>query len=626
MVAPSAPSVSLEDLLGGRVLAWAGGIALLAGVVLLFAMATSRGWVGEGLRTLLAAGAALGLGALGVWLQERRAKTEAARAAVASATGILFVTVTVAARVYGLLPAAPAIALVLLVGAGATALALRWESRAIGALGLLGGIAAPLLVDAPSDGATIAVLGAVTLVTTVLCVRRDWAWLSTAALGLAGAQWAAYVLDGPSTWWIVLVLSGFGGLGAIAAAGHDLRACAERLRPSSAWLLCANALTLAAVGASGLESVASGNAADLWLAALAAAHLAAGCAWRRHRDAHAELSLLALAVGVVLADVAFARLTDGVPTTLGWLATAVTLAAIVRRAQATADVQLAEVGLGGHLALGIVQALTTDASPVTSSLGAGGATMLIAIAASCLAAGRLAENRREAWRHALDGIAAAAVAYLMALSLDGPALAAAWAAEAVVIGALWRRTGQRAAAAAALANLTLALGHALLLDAPPQALGVGAADLAGASVAVGAGAAAAAALAHLRLEGPPALGVEPGRIRTLLWGAASVSSLYLLSVVVVTLGDGEQAQTALSATWAIVGVAALMVGLLGDRRLVRRSALSLLGLAAAKVFVVDLAALESLYRVASFLVLGLLLLAGAFAWQRARPVRHHPDR
>jgi uncharacterized membrane protein len=38
----------------------------------------------------------------------------------------------------------------------------------------------------------------------------------------------------------------------------------------------------------------------------------------------------------------------------------------------------------------------------------------------------------------------------------------------------------------------------------------------------------------------------------------------------------------------------------------------------------DLAALTSLYRVASFIALGLLLLAAAFAWQRIRP-RPLPD-
>lgn len=41
-------------------------------------------------------------------------------------------------------------------------------------------------------------------------------------------------------------------------------------------------------------------------------------------------------------------------------------------------------------------------------------------------------------------------------------------------------------------------------------------------------------------------------------------------------------------------------------------------------FVIDLASLTSIYRVASFIVLGLLLLCGAFAWQRVRP-RPLPD-
>ena len=41
-------------------------------------------------------------------------------------------------------------------------------------------------------------------------------------------------------------------------------------------------------------------------------------------------------------------------------------------------------------------------------------------------------------------------------------------------------------------------------------------------------------------------------------------------------------------------------------------------LAVGKVFLVDLANLESIWRVGSFLAIGLLLLAGAFAYQRVR--------
>ena len=40
---------------------------------------------------------------------------------------------------------------------------------------------------------------------------------------------------------------------------------------------------------------------------------------------------------------------------------------------------------------------------------------------------------------------------------------------------------------------------------------------------------------------------------------------------------------------------------------------------AAKVFVYDLSELDSLARVASFIGFGVLLLLGAFAWQRVRP-------
>src|SRR5438309_9317564 len=36
---------SVEDLLGGRVLAWAGGIAIVVGVALVFVLAISQGWI-----------------------------------------------------------------------------------------------------------------------------------------------------------------------------------------------------------------------------------------------------------------------------------------------------------------------------------------------------------------------------------------------------------------------------------------------------------------------------------------------------------------------------------------------------------------------------------------------------
>jgi len=75
----------------------------------------------------------------------------------------------------------------------------------------------------------------------------------------------------------------------------------------------------------------------------------------------------------------------------------------------------------------------------------------------------------------------------------------------------------------------------------------------------------------------------------------------------------------LSAFWAVLGFGLLVGGLVRNLKPLRLAGLGLLALAVGKVFIVDLAALESIWRVASFLALGLLLLAGAFAYQRKRP-------
>jgi uncharacterized membrane protein len=132
-----ARELDLEQLLGGRVLAWVGGIAVLAGLALLFALAVSRGWVGEGARTAIGCALSAGLVALGVRLHGRRGRTEAARAAVGTGIAGLFMTVTVAAKVYELVPALTGLVMAFGVGALAAAISIRWASRTIGALGIV---------------------------------------------------------------------------------------------------------------------------------------------------------------------------------------------------------------------------------------------------------------------------------------------------------------------------------------------------------------------------------------------------------------------------------------------------------------------------------------------------------
>jgi uncharacterized membrane protein len=80
------------------------------------------------------------------------------------------------------------------------------------------------------------------------------------------------------------------------------------------------------------------------------------------------------------------------------------------------------------------------------------------------------------------------------------------------------------------------------------------------------------------------------------------------------LFDSTLTQAALSVAWAVVGVSAM---LLGNRRLDRAvwaAGASLLAVVVAKLFLVELADHGGLYRLVSFIVVGVLLLVvGYFA-------------
>jgi uncharacterized membrane protein len=213
------------------------------------------------------------------------------------------------------------------------------------------------------------------------------------------------------------------------------------------------------------------------------------------------------------------------------------------------------------------------------------------------------------------GVGLSAVA--LALALDGPALVAGWSAEAALLTWVARRTGDRRGHIAAAVMLALAAGHVLDTDAPPEALLEGVSDLANGAVAIAALAAALLIVARLYDGEPAAWG--------LVLAAAGVAALvYLPSVALVdVLGDDadireQTPQVALSAFWALVGLAGIVTGLARDDRWLRFGGLALLGAAVVKLVAYDLSELDTGFRALSFVAVGLLLLAGAFAYQRLR--------
>jgi uncharacterized membrane protein len=125
------------------------------------------------------------------------------------------------------------------------------------------------------------------------------------------------------------------------------------------------------------------------------------------------------------------------------------------------------------------------------------------------------------------------------------------------------------------------------------------------------------------------------------WIALAMSGgfvVYLLSIAVVDYFQTQvggsvdletlerRAQVALSIVWAVLGGVVFAFGIMRRQRPARVLGLGLLGLAAAKVFLYDLAFLNASYRVLSFIGLGILLLASSYLYQRVIvPVSGEPE-
>jgi uncharacterized membrane protein len=625
---PRRSDSSLSDLVGGRLLAWVGGVATLVGIVLFLVVAISRGWLGVESRVLAGGVASALLMAGGAWLYRRRGRTEASVVLVGAGTAGLFATLLVAGEVYGLIAPLLAVAGSMLVGALATFLAIRWAGRAIGALGLLGALVSPLLVGAPSSEPTMAIVAGASGFATWVVIRQSWGWLGLAALLAAAAQWGPWILNVQSVPLVAAGLVWFGGLGIAAAVAAPERSA--RGRPAVYGLAMAglNVCLLGLLGGLALDRASGEAAGDIWLGALAAVHLGLGLWSARRLTISEPVRRLLIVAGVILGDAAFGRSASGIGLAIGWGMAAIGFAWLTRRhRRQEIDSIFLGMGIGAHIALALIRVLLM-APP--SGLVEGDAQVvpllsIAVLAGTCLVCGSLTSS--SSWRLDIgfNALGLAAIAYLTAQALTGSALVVAWALEAAALMQLARQTRDPLGRWAGLGFLGLAALHVLIIEAPPTGLVTGLGDLATGAIALGAVGAGALRAGQVQ----PA--ESPWRRSLLVAGAGAL--LYLGSVAIITvfqptgpadaqlldLSIRQEGQVLLSACWSLAGLIALIIGLRRNQPALRNAALGLLLLTVGKVFMYDLSTLTSLYRVVSFIALGLLLLAGAFAYQRLRP-------
>jgi uncharacterized membrane protein len=509
------PSRDLEEILGGRVLGWVGGIAVTIAAIFFVVMAVRNGWLGEAARMELAFAASTALVGFGIWLYERRGRTQAALATVAAGIASLYASTAATTLLYHLM--SPVLGLVIAGAVGALALvtAVRWDSQEIAGIGIVGALLAPVLVGCGTSTSSLVFMTIALLTAIGVVVYRRWALLAVAAYVVSVPQAASwlYAEHDHRLWLTLVVATAFWLLYVVAALGYELRTPTKSLRLSSASLLFVNALVAAAGVWWLLDDAGHRGGANAWLFALAGAH--------------------------------------------------VVLGTLVLRSRASREIGLL-----------------------------------------------------------LCGVAAALAGVAITATLDGPAVVAAWSAEALVLAWAGRRTDSpERGLVASLLFAGLALGHVLVFEVPPSSLAYGLSSI---PVAIGAVALVLVALAGIAAAYRDI--AEP-----LAWTGVALA-VYLASGLVVDLAGAQYhhstqtSQLALSGFWGALGFAAIVAGLIRRKKALRLGGLGLLALAVGKVFLVDLAHLDSIWRVGSFLAIGLLLLAGAFAYQRARLPSLHEHR
>ena len=187
------PPLDLEEILGGRVLGWVGGVAVVIAAVFFVVMAVHNGWIGVAARMGLAFAASAALVAFGVWLYERRGQTQAALATVAAGLAALYASRAATTVHYDLLSPVPGLVIAGAVGALALVLAVRWNSQEIAGIGIVGSLLAPVLVGAGTSASSLVFMTIALLAAIGVVVQRGWAWLAVVAYVVSVPQAACWL-------------------------------------------------------------------------------------------------------------------------------------------------------------------------------------------------------------------------------------------------------------------------------------------------------------------------------------------------------------------------------------------------------------------------------------------------
>ncbi len=639
----SGPALDLEQRIGARWATWVGIIAILFAVSFFLKWTFDSELLGPAARASLGVVAGTILLLAGLALHRRRDIPYLSEGLAGLGLGVLYLSLFAAHVLYGLLGAAPAFTAMLAVTLLGAIVAVASSRQITAALTVLGGLLTPVLlrVERPDERNLLVYL--LVLDFLVLAVARFRSWPALNRLAWAGSAllYAPVFMrqqEAPNPLTRVVLLTGlfllfvavpllreraeYRRIGEVDlllvvgnAAGYFwvMYVTLERWHPLAA-ALCALLLAIVyRLAASDYEGRVAGDPATVML--------------------HEGISWTFLTIAIPLA-------LDGRWVTLAWAVQGVMLLWVGSRV----TTPVAAWGGCAALIFAAVRAIALDrywypdTTPVWNLTYLAHLLVVVALIAGGWLARRLRPERlttstTSTAQSALWVLAALLLALLFWREPPGLWPATLLTAEALALGALARMTAAPALVVATPAVAAILLARVLGADdlrAHMAATSLVSRPLVSRVVACVALLATGGWLAR---SGATAWARPVGRVMS---GAAGVCLLFALSVNwtrhqgvaleaartggrPIAVGEIRwRTQVGLSVLWTLYAAVALAWGFLRGSAAARYGALALFGLAVVKVFLVDLSAVRTAYRIVSFLILGVVLLLVSLLYQKAR--------
>jgi len=644
----------LEGLLGGTWLNRVGALLLVLGIGFFLKYAFENEWIGPAGRVSIGLLAGIGFLLLGERLQ-RAAYRVPAQGLVAAGIATLYLSVYAAHGFYQLVAASSAFAFMVLVTATGMAVAIHHDARAIALLANIGGFLTPLLLSTGTDAA-VALFTYLAILDSGMLASAYWRrWTELSFLSFAFTQllywgWVEHwyrparlpvALIASSVFFALFAVVGLlEGRGGRPAVGLDLRGLGTRLlilATPTAYFLAARQLLA--------------PAHTPWLAllclGLATAYLLAGHWSLSLARTDASLALLHFALALAFLTLTFAVQLTEHALAIAWSVEGVALLWGGFRLGAP------KLRAGACVVLALAWTRWFTMLPADGSHGgtflvdhpALPATVVVVVSAGLAAAlYRPRNGEATGWeavaRPVLILVALGSAALFVTIELNQ--FRALWLPPpyvSVLTTVVWVVTALPLLAFARRDQTRILLGAVTLLLAGVGAFAIGEANgwgtlaprlrpvvlnprfLSGLLIVVlyGLYARVVPEFPFVTERSRVRLGAVAGAAAALflLWNLSA--EIMLMPIERVPRGEAAKLRSAaLSVLWALYAFVAMGVGMWRRWAALRIGAIALFGLTVAKVFLVDLNALDAVYRILSFLVLGVVLILASFLYTKYR--------